>query len=57
MDQNIHACPMHNVPMVPTRDYEPGPIRPREEGPSSAYPILKCPEPGCTERWMAAEEQ
>ncbi len=56
-EQEVHTCPIHNVPMGPTGDYEPRPIRPREEGRSFAYPILKCTETGCTERWTAAEEQ
>lgn len=51
-----HDCPLHGVSMVPSGDYEPGTMRPREEGRSSAYPVLKCPELGCTETWTAAPE-
>jgi hypothetical protein len=51
-DDNLHHdCPTHGVPMVPTGEYEPGPLG--QPG-SGMYPILKCPEPGCTETWTAA---
>lgn len=58
MSQDVdgHACPTHGVPMVPSGRYEPGPIRPRDEGGSSAYPILECPESGCKETWTAVPE-
>lgn len=52
-DEIIHACPVHDVSMVPSGEYEAGPIRPASEGRSVAYPILKCPEPGCPEAWTA----
>jgi hypothetical protein len=52
-----YTCPVHGVPMVPSGDYEPGTIRPRDEGRSAAYPVLKCPEPGCSETWMATPSE
>lgn len=50
-DELRHECPVHDVAMVPSGDYTPGPLG--GDG-SVAYPILKCPEPGCTETWTAA---
>ncbi len=53
-ESDEHLCPVHQVPMVPSGNFEPGTIRPREEGRSFAYPILECPEPGCSETWSGA---
>jgi hypothetical protein len=55
-DQNVHTYPVHGVPMVPSEEFEPGTIRPRHEGRSSAHPVLQCPEPGCTETWSSAPD-
>lgn len=50
------TCPTHGEGMVPSGSYELGPIRPRDEGRSSAYTILQCPKPGCDETWTAAPD-
>lgn len=50
-DDLHHDCPVHGVAMVPSGEYEPGVLG--QQG-SAMYPVLKCPEPDCTETWTAA---